>query len=312
MANFCKSCGAPLQGRRYCMNCGTLNEEPASEAAAPEGQNSAQNAAPSYTVVSSAAGKTGHNWLLIGGLLLILVVTICIVVGIVNKRERPYAATPAPSLRDNASTDTDRYSDESDVGFDWSTLPGGFDEAGVREAIDLLFPDSYLLSYDGLYYSSINQVLEVRGCRLKMLVDSVLNFDDVQLDINIDLSRLDAEGYYRVGDAAYYGDPVLQYKNSYVLEDGYGHTLEVYFEEGSTATVQNNHIVLQNVCLADSYRADLMGYSDPSFYTDLYLTPYYSEEGGMFSYTYALHSVDEEYILYLGNDFSPFWYSTNY
>ena len=27
MAEFCKKCGAPLQGRRFCMNCGTMNED---------------------------------------------------------------------------------------------------------------------------------------------------------------------------------------------------------------------------------------------------------------------------------------------
>ena len=74
MAEFCKKCGAPLQGRRFCMNCGTMNED--ADIAAQAGETTASST--SGTVTATAQIKKEPNWLLIGA-----VAVLCIVLGIV-------------------------------------------------------------------------------------------------------------------------------------------------------------------------------------------------------------------------------------
>lgn len=305
MANFCKNCGAPLEGRRYCMNCGTLNEEPSGTTVAND-QETTQSAAPSYTVVSSSGKKSGPNWLLIGGLLLVLVATICIVVSIVNKRERPYTAMPTPSLSENTPTVTDGHSNGT---FDWSEVPGNFNEANLEEAVTLLFPHCSLRSYDALNYNSIDMALTVQGCRIQVPEDSIIDFSDVKIDISIDLTSFGDDGNYWVGDRAYYGNPVLKRSESFTVKDDRDNTLEVYYESNSYAEVQDGYIVLRNICIADYKRADATGISDPSFYVDLYLRPYYVDN---IISSYTLTSLDGEYLIYLNSNFCPNWFSGPY
>ena len=296
MAEFCKKCGAPLQGRRFCMNCGTMNED--ADIAAQAGETTASST--SGTVTATAQIKKEPNWLLIGAVA-VLCIVLGIVIALVSGQKDTAPEFDNPMVGDNANNNDSTAGGRNIGTSTWADVTEGFDETMLQDAVDLLFHSAQLISYGGLDYEADTSMLVVYDCCIELPEGCLLDFSDVRIDFRIDLSE---EGVYKAGINGYHGTPRIDESGPYSIMDDYGHELEVYYQN-DTFTTDDESLIIVDVCVIDLDRADAEGLSDPSYDRYMYMTPCHDDVN--FYCSYVLYSVDEDYTIYLDENFCPIY-----
>ena len=165
-----------------------------------------------------------------------------------------------------------------------------------------MLPGFTLLSYDHTSYNAESKCLNIYGCRVQEPEGCLLDFSDLTVDLEADLS--DPENViFDLGK--FEGTTRLKEDGYYTITDGSGNYIEVAFEGQPYVSDDRLFIVFPDVYIVDVYWLDVLDISDPTTYVTMWFMPNYGGE----LWPYELLSEDDEYTIYLNELCEPASYT---
>lgn len=273
MEKFCVYCGKPIEeNAKFCPFCGkpaAVQEEQPEPAPQPIPAPAEPVSAP------QAVPARRGNGVLYGAIAVVCAVLALVVVlalGVNGKAKDPWADVP------------------------------NFDQSDMDDLMATMLPGFTLLSYDHTSYNAESKCLNIYGCRVQEPEGCLLDFSDLTVDLEADLS--DPENViFDLGK--FEGTTRLKEDGYYTITDGSGNYIEVAFEGQPYVSDDRLFIVFPDVYIVDVYWLDVLDISDPTTYVTMWFMPNYGGE----LWPYELLSEDDEYTIYLNELCEPASYT---